>query len=423
MGWSRWGAWVGLLTLAACFRSGGGQVAFTCEPSVIRLGDSVVAYAETPVVVSFPDAELLLGSPTFAWSGTGGDLRAVGVHPSHPAAGVLLDHGKRFGRLITAPDGISTMRAPRAVTTPGDTTHVVWGSGSASLQELPQELFEASWTRDGGWGRVRSIGYAGQAHWSPSGTSALVRTHDGLAVAIPAPGGSAGDHVLVLVISDDSVIRSPVPTPAHALYADLAAPRSTLVVAFVSRNPGVANDTGHFVMAAHSSDGGTTWSRPQRVSRTGRGMIAYPRLVTATDTLLLVWSSSTQQDGLSDSVHVAFSVDNGLSWRSRPSLHVSGGFVGLATASSRSGLHLVVGGPGGGRAFEHWVLGPRGWRLGQLPRREASSIPTMGRSSAGDVIVTWGEMLKATALDSAPAIFFARIATMGCPADVHSTAM
>jgi hypothetical protein len=290
---------------------------------------------------------------------------------------------------------------PRAIVDGSGVAHVVWASADSGVDLIPPTVSSIWYARFDGqhWSDPVRVATGHRYYWSSASVSQLVM-HDGilhLAVATLGQGifylHGAGGRWAVQRIGSAS------PLLGYPNLAVLASGRLVLVVQSPSGT--VTRGVGSGAFALHSDDGGATWSPPQLIS-TVDAEPAYDHqlLLDPLGRLHAVWFQQTDSSGepatqanLSNSpgrVHIAESVDNGLTWRGLPPSDFLPNADGLQTMQADDGSILVALAD---RAGERILLTTwrDGWRpFSGIPAAPNPFHPIFGRGDAQRAVLTWG---------------------------------
>lgn len=249
---------------------------------------------------------------------------------SIPQLGIWKLERGRAGRLnavgIPAPSGTHWFGYPIATFDRQNRLHVLWAepADSLKLRRTSQPLgalaltviWHASFSA-GRWTTPQRIAIFESARWTPTFISSLIPIGGrGVAVAVPTFSKSAGGVVTFLSGSDAHWARHDVPLalPVEPSYTDLAiASSGRIIVSYAAAETGLGRDINS-VFAISSNDGGSHWSHPRLVSRSGRQPTFDQRLVAVDDGAALIWTKSRSQSEAPDLIQAARNADRGDDW-------------------------------------------------------------------------------------------------------------
>lgn len=260
-------------------------------------------YVEPEAVAYGRKRLLVLGGPVLVRNQSTVTPAAI---KGRPAAGALIASDGRAA-LVPMPPGAQRLFAPRVLYEAGAGWHVLWIGATSNDTARFAYAGAVMYARFDGrsWSRPSRISSPRRFPGNPTLPSALVRTHQGFALALPGdPVTNAG---AVILINEAGRWRETVVSVARgAVYAALEELRGQLVLAY----SGSTADGDVGLSVTRSQDGGTTWSNAHVVVH---GTVYMPRLQATDRDVAIVWIGAEETYN-PRGIWIAFSHDVGQSW-------------------------------------------------------------------------------------------------------------
>ncbi|HET9728950.1 MAG TPA: sialidase family protein, partial [Acidimicrobiia bacterium] len=366
-------------------------------------------FVERPAIVPVHGRALVIGPRAFV-SDSAGRAASPLQAPGNPYVerfdeipmGALSDGYGVWDWVSEPPRARSMPWLPRAAVDSDGVAHIVWASSDSAVDETPPAAPSIWYARFDGtrWTDPLRVGSDRRYYWSSSTVSPLVMRGRTLHFVVSTKGeGLTYFHSVGAGWSAQHVGISNL----YYGYPGLAVlPSGRLVL--VSQGPSKRGRPGwgeSGVFATRSDDGGVAWSAPVLVS-TADGEPAYDHqlLLDGNGALHAIWFQQTDSLGnpalhpnLGNSpgrVHVAESVDGGITWRQ---------LAPSALLQNADGLVSMVGDDGSlivalaDRVDERLLLTTwkGSWRpFARIPAAPNPGHPALGRGDAQRPVLTWG---------------------------------
>jgi hypothetical protein len=295
-------------------------------------------HVDAPQVVATRRGTAFLGDNALAAAPTDTGFVAVAGWPrgANMVAGFLVQPGGEVAP-IPPPPGVRAFIGVRAASHDG-IAHVFW-AGSADTSSMQFQHVNALWYAQFDGARwtapERVFADTTLTLWAHQATSVIIeagRAH----LTAPLSTRLFGDDVLH-VVRDRQGRGTVTRLGFEALYTQLA--RYSNDVLILATIIGAGPDRAR-VLVRRSADGGSSWSPPSVVYRSGLGTAYDPRLAVTPDGLLYAaWIvEAKDRPHRAESVYVARSDDQGVTWTSLPVLTAAPKVRDLFAVPDRRGV-------------------------------------------------------------------------------------
>lgn len=367
-------------------------------PETLRGPGNAAMYVESPQLIRRRDTLWLVGSPTWAWTGSSSLMFSPsgnGLNPNHTGLRVpVMGHGRRLGpgTVIPTPPQVWRIGMPRAALSSNGDLHLLWrvyGGASESIAQT-QTVWAARW-RNRDWSESYVVLDSSRSVlWLDSQVSGV--TTAGRTSYIFAPMGLK-DTVFVLRLTETGWKPSAARFDNH-IYPEIAGIQSdsrALFVTYVTQNEIHA---GEFDVAANKV------RHSARVASFPVGArIRTGALVPGGNRRSVVWLESKVGDPDLWHLRVSGSADRGASWNVGPSLQLRAGPGTLQVTSDESGrVHTMFGSSDPSPSAPiHAILENGVWRKHTLPTSPGLVVPSPSMTSwGGDSILAVWAMAEST---------------------------
>lgn len=377
-------------------------------PMPIRV-DAYTLFVERPAIVPLRGRALLVGPRAFVFDSIGRAVNPL-LAPGNPYVerfdempmGAFSNGRGVWDWVSEPPRATSTPWLPRGAAGADGAAHIVWASSDSAVDQTPPAAPSIWYARfDGGrWTEPVRVATGRKYYWGASTLSSLVMQGRTLHFVV-----STRNEGLRYFHGTDGVwteqqVGIPSPYFGYPSLAVLESGRLVLITQGPSNRgrPGWG-ESGVFV--ARSDDGGATWTKPALVS-TADGEPAYDHqlLPDARGGLHVLWFQQTDSLGnpalhpnLGNSpgrVHIAESLDGGVSWRQLAPTALLRNADGLVSLVSSDGTLIVALAD---RVDERILLTTwnGGWRsFARIAAAPDPFHPALGWGDAQRPLLTWG---------------------------------
>lgn len=365
-------------------------------PIPVTMSDARPVFVEAPRPVAVRDKILLFGQPVFVWATrdvfadtlSGG--RGV-VGGALKAAGVAID---RTGRAtpLERPRGTSTMLDPLAMRGRADTVHVVWATSAdtSGRRTYSTDLWYASF--DGRqWSSPEHVVHARQIYWG--GTAARAEEIDGrlfvVAGAADDANGISRDGTIVLRREAGQwkaswISTNMLPASRSVITADSG---GRLFVAFIASIWERRQTDSTSLYVVRSTDGGASWSAPERVAPYRSSMIGDLAMVRARRTIHVFWNENPANS--SAEVGHATLGEGSSQWVVQPTITGPHAF-GDIRAAAIGGSIFLIGREADSRSLDAISVGATASAIAPIAPLADGSVPELAAVGRDSLMATWG---------------------------------
>ena len=378
-------------------------------PRELRTKEGFTVYMERPSVVPMPGAVFLIASPTVNFDSLGNSVwplarGAVAKVAQELPMGALV---RRDGAatLVPLPNGVNAFPwMPEGVVDDSGGANVVWGSDDNNplpTRSSSRSLWYARFNGKSWSIPTRLITTDGTVMWNSANISPLVVHGRSIHLVVDMMGEGLRHFRLDSGVWTNRQVDIPREYFGYPNLAILSAGRMVLIVLGIVRGPSSRYTSGFF--AAWSDDDGVTWSTPVPISSFADGPAFDARLlIDDRDVVYAFWyqqtdstgepARSTSLGGSPGRIHVAQSMDRGVTWqRSAPTALIDNADelrVLLRPPPDRSVLVVVADGSGKRMLAATWS---HGWSpFTTIAAEPDPFIPALGTDDAQRPFLTWG---------------------------------